>query len=133
MSHVSHVSQMFQVSHVSQVSQMSHVSQKNKAPQIVTDNISAMTIINHMGGQSHLFTLITLHLLAINIYVAGGETYPVFVRKNDDPSSKYVISFSAGKGFYTSERQILTYKDGPHAERVKVHVHVFCFKLHKYK
>ena len=32
---------------------------KNKALQIVTDNISAMANINHMGGQSHLLKIIT--------------------------------------------------------------------------
>ena len=32
---------------------------KNKALQIVTDNISAMADINHMGGQSHSLTIIT--------------------------------------------------------------------------
>ena len=44
-----------------------------KALHIVTDNISAMANINHMGGHP-----LTPHLLAINLYAAGRKTSQVF-------------------------------------------------------
>ena len=57
---------------------------------IVTDNISGMANIYHMGGQRDLLTslqtALTLHLLVINLYAAGGDTSPVFVY-NVDPFS----------------------------------------------
>ena len=76
---------------MSQVSIKSHESQKNKALQIVTDNISAMANMNHMGGQSHLLTLITkvIDTASINYqHFAVRGRYLLFLFTNHgDPSS----------------------------------------------
>ena len=73
------------------VSQMSHVSKKYKALQIMMENISSMANINHMGGQSHLLTLVTKSIdttsISYHLYAAEGETSPGFAYKNGHPSS----------------------------------------------
>ena len=90
-----HVSQMF---HVSYMSQMSHVSKKKQSPrQIMMENITAMANINHMGGQSHLLTLITKSIdttfVSYQPLCCGGRDTPVFVNKNGDPFSYYIFDF----------------------------------------
>ena len=57
------------------------------------ENISAIANINHMGGQSHLLTLVTKSIdttsISYHLYAAEGETSPGFAYKNGHPSSSW--------------------------------------------
>ena len=73
-------------------------AKKKQSPrQIMMENITAMANINHMGGQSHLLTLITKSIdttfVSYQPLCCGGRDTPVFVNKNGDPFSYYIFDF----------------------------------------